>query len=167
MENLIKKSSARDDEISGNVLILSDRMTEASTLLGNYLESVTKINFVGVISNIKDLGTVRDRVDYLFIYGYLENDDSYDVIEKLRGKNDVLTTIFYANVSGLVKGYANSNGVKFLFSRQAPLDMLLHMLQLVVNRSDMDGNGRGIKIDIDFATWKWELSNWYIDLQRL
>ena len=163
LEKLIKSNTVRDDEISGNVLILSDRMMEASELFGNYLEFVTKMKFIGMVDNIKDLDTIHDRVDYLFIYGYLESDNSYDVIGRLRGKNNRLTTIFYANVSRLVKGYAKSNGVKFLFCRQAPLDMLLHMLRLAANRYDTDDDVCGIKVDMDFEKWEWVFSNWYLN----
>jgi len=136
-------------------------MTKASTIFGNYLESVTNINFIGVISKIDDLEDIKERVDYLIIYGYLENNDGYNVIEELRRKNNQVTTIFYAIVSEVVKREAKIKDIKFLFNRYAPLDMFLLMLERVSNRYDMD-NRYGTKVDMIFRAWNWEFSEWYI-----
>ena len=157
LKKLIKENAVRNDDISGNVLILSDRMLQASTLLGNYLESVTKMNFIGVISKLDDLKSVDEKIDYLIIYGYLEDYDNYNIIDELRKKNNKITTIFYAILSEVVKEDAKSKNIKFLFNRYAPLDMLLLMLERVFNHYDMDDKN-GIKVDNGFE--KFEFSEW-------
>ena len=158
---LIKDNPVRNDDISGNVLILSDRMQQASKLLGDYLETVTKMKFIGVVNRLADLKTVDEKVDYLIIYGHLENDDNHNLIHELRNKSNKITTIFYASVSRVVKEDVKNNDVKFLFNRFAPLEMFLIMLERLFDRYDRDDK-HGIKVDINSRTLDWEFSGWHV-----
>ena len=113
--------------ITGNFLILSDRLVSMASRLSSFIEEKTSGHVLGTIFSKDELEKEMMKIDNLIIVGYLENESNFDVIDRIRAKNHRTNVIFYATISSITKRQMNMYGVNCIFERHKPLDEFLKL----------------------------------------
>ena len=113
--------------ITGNFLILSDRLANMACKLGSFINEKTGGHVLGTILSKNELKKDMLDIDYLIIVGYLENESNFEVINRIRVKNHRLSVVFYATFSSITRRQMNEYGVNCIFERHEPLGAFLKL----------------------------------------
>ena len=122
--------SYKEDEfkhITGNFLILSDRLGTMASKLGSFINEKTSGHVLGVTLSKDELEKDLVNVDYLIIVGYLENDSNFEVIKEIRKRNHGVNIIFYATLSSITRRQMNEYEINRIFERHQPLATFLKL----------------------------------------
>jgi len=115
------------EHITGNFLILSDRLDGVACKLGSFINEKTGGHVLGTLFSKDELEKDMMDIDYLIIVGYLENESSFEIIERIRATNHRMSVVFYATVSSITKKQMNKYGVNCIFERHEPLGAFLKL----------------------------------------
>jgi len=113
--------------ITGNFLILSDRLASTACKLGSFINEKTGGDVLGTILNKDELRKDMLDIDYLIVVGYLENESNFEVINKIRAKNHRMSVVFYATLSSITRRQMNKYGVDCIFERHESLGTFLKL----------------------------------------
>lgn len=137
--NCIKKND--NCNLTGNILLLSDRLSFLAVELRKQLEDSTNTKVIGPISTKQQLESIKDNeIDYLIIVGYLEEKKSYDIIETLRVKNNTLKTVQWSILDAYIRSIGCQYNIKFQFDRFKPLSQFISYLYQIRYLCDQDAN---------------------------
>ena len=113
--------------ITGNFLILSDRLRAMACKLGSFINEKTSGCVVGITTGRDELEKDMLNVDYLIIVGYLENESHFEMIEEIRKTNPRMNVIFYTTQSSITKRQMNEYRIDCIFERHQPLAEFLKL----------------------------------------
>jgi len=114
-------------DVTGNFLILSDRLDQMAHRLGSFISEKTCGHVLGTISNEAELEEQMLNADYLIIVGYLEDELNFKVLNEVRTKNNQLNVIFYATYSPITSRQMSKYGIYCIFERHEPLGSFLRL----------------------------------------
>lgn len=121
--------SSEHINLSGNILILSDRLNKLAVSLGTYIERITDADVVGVMSNYDEVMECESlEIDYLIIVGYLENKMTYQVVNDLRKIHKNINIVKWASLDGLIFEYCNKYNITHQFHRWGKLEAFMYYL---------------------------------------
>ncbi|MFV0394475.1 MAG: hypothetical protein ACK5LC_08770 [Coprobacillaceae bacterium] len=129
--------------LSGNVLILTDRLCKLGKELSLYIKNNTNANTKGVVSTIEDINVSsfeKTNIDYLIIVGYLENTEGYKVIDILRSLNRNIKTVQWALLDDYISTIEMKYKISFKFDRLQPPKEFINYLSEIKNKSDRECN---------------------------
>jgi len=115
------------EHITGNFLILSDRLDSMACKLGSFISEKTSGYVLGTIRSKSELEKGMLDADYLIIVGYLENEASFEMIDKIRAKNHNMSVVFYATLSSITRRQMIEYGINCVFERHEPLGAFLKL----------------------------------------
>lgn len=128
--------------LTGNILLLSDRLSFLAIELRKYIEDSTNAKVIGLISTKKQFKSIKDdKIDYLIIAGYLEEKESYDIVETLRIKNSNLKTVQWSMLDDYIGIIGYQYNIKFQFDRFKPLSEFISYLYQIRNLCDQNVEG--------------------------
>jgi len=119
---------AEFEYITGDFLILSDRLDSMACKLSMFINEKTSGQVLGTIMSKDELEEDMLDIDYLIIVGYLEDESNFKVIDEVRAKNNHRTNvIFYATYSSITRRQMSEYGVNCIFERHKPLGAFLKL----------------------------------------
>ena len=114
-------------DITGNFLILSDRLENIANKLGTFINERTCGQIRGIISSKDELQEDMLDINYLIIVGYLEEESNFEILDKIRIKNNNIRVILYATYSPTTSRQMSKYGIYCLFERYESLDVFLNL----------------------------------------
>lgn len=133
--NCIKKNNTC--YLTGNILLLSDRLSFLAAELRKYIEDSTNAKVIGLISTKQQLASIKDNeIDYLIIAGYLKEKESYDIVESLRARNNNLKTVQWSLLDEYIGIIGCQYNIKFQFDRFKPLSEFISYLYQIKDLCD-------------------------------
>ena len=128
--------------LTGNILLLSDRLSFLAIELRKYIEDSTNAKVIGLISTKQQFESIKDnKIDYLIIAGYLEEKESYDIVETLRIKNSNLKTVQWSMLDDYIGIIGYQYNIKFQFDRFKPLSEFISYLYQIRDLCDQNVEG--------------------------
>lgn len=126
---MCSKNAFQNEKI--NILIISDRLMEYSKslyVLFNSYEDIT-CNLIHSVSefNSSEMGIP----DFLLTAGYLEDDNNYKIIERVRELNSGVFCILLGRVDSCIKFYSQQYSYNEYFDRNAANEKILERLQTI------------------------------------
>lgn len=103
------------------VLIVSDRLIDEAQKLANYL-AFSGFKVIALVTTKEQaLEFCDQRMDFLIVAGYLENRQTYKVIEEYRNKKISFTPVHWAMLDDLIAIYCNKYKIPLQFERTLPM----------------------------------------------
>ena len=123
----LSHEGANFDHITGSFLLLSDRLDQMAHELGAFIKKKTCAQVLGVISNENELKEQMLDADYLIVVGYLQDEENFKILNKMRSNNQAVTPVFYATYSPLTRKQMEQHSVYCVFERHEPLNNFLKL----------------------------------------
>ncbi len=103
-----------------SVLILSDRLIDNAKKLADYLASVGIEVIALATTKEQALPFINQKTDFLIIAGYLEEQQTYEVIEEYSQRNISCIPVHWAILDGLIQLYCSTYQIPLQFDRTLP-----------------------------------------------
>lgn len=122
--------SEKENSVTINVLILSDRLMEDARKLSDYLAEAG-IRVIALVSTKEQaLEFCEVNIDFLIIVGYLEERQNYGIIEEFKTRKNYCIPVQWAILDGLIKMYCSQYRIPLQFERTLPMsDFVLFLEQ--------------------------------------
>ena len=113
--------------VTGKFLILSDRLDNIAIRMGSFIREKTSGHVLGTIASKDELEECMMNTDYLIIIGYLEDESNFEVVNKIRLKNNNIKIVFYATNSSTARKQIDKYEIDCLFERDQSLGKFLEL----------------------------------------
>lgn len=124
--------------LTGDILILSDRLVLLASELMRYISNFTDAGVVGLVSYYKDMEKYMDcNIDYLTIVGYLENKETYNDANQLLRNKRKLKIVQWASIDSLIVSLCSEYKIMYKFERTKPVDKFMNYLIVIQNDHDL------------------------------
>lgn len=137
----IFRSRVKENEytpLTGNVVIVSDRLTYLAKELFSYMKESTNANVIKLLCKKEDMETCCKDIDYLIIVGYLEQEESYAIIDMIRSENINVKTIQWAMLDDYIESLSIKYNIFFQFDRFRPPREFIDYLEEIKKQRDYD-----------------------------